>query len=409
MTPTALAERTEPVVAPSPTGLEPPPDERRTRATGQRRRPWLRWVAIALLVLFTATGWSYYQALSYPGSAGWEMRTVEWLRAHGAGRTVDSIEVWYYTRHHPPTSGVPHGPFPEPLTTAQAALVAQAQLHDALPALDPAVRPSLREEAVWRPGRLGPGGTPATYTTWFRPDPGHPTLVAGELWLDPSQARLNLLAGTKDPGGGPWPGSAQVAPSQRSSTLAAFNSGFLMSGAHGGFYENGHTVRRLRPGKASVVISSDGRPTIAEWGRDFRSTRGLAAVRQNLALIVDHGRAVRGLTRNTHFSWGSRRSQLEYVWRSGVGVDAGGHLIYIAGNTFTLKTLAAALVQAHAVRAMELDIHNDMVTANLFTPEPDHPGQVRAVKLLPQMPRPATRYLQPDQRDFFTVQLRPLP
>jgi len=25
------------------------------------------------------------------------------------------------------------------------------------------------------------------------------------------------------------------------------------------------------------------------------------------------------------------------------------------------------------------------------------------------MPRPATRYLQPDQRDFFTVQLRPLP
>ena len=73
-------------------------------------------------------------------------------------------------------------------------------------------------------------------------------------------------------------------------------------------------------------------------------------MRQNLALIVDHGRPVKGLNRNTHFTWGTRKSQLEYVWRSGLGIDAQGHLIYIAGNNFTLTTLASALVQAHAVR-----------------------------------------------------------
>lgn len=405
MTPTALVERTAPVPATAPAELDAPHDEAQNGPRRQRR-PWRRRIAVVLLVVLTPVVWSYSRALSYPGSASWEMRTVEWLRAHGAGGTVDSIEVWYYTRHHPPTTGVPTGPLPRSLTPSQARLVTAEQSRGRLPRLNPAIRPSLRGEAVWHPGRRGPGGRPAIYTTWFRPDPAHPTLVAGELWVDPSQARLNLVAGTKDPGGGPWPGTSQVDPRQRSITLAAFNSGFLMGGAHGGFYENGRTYKRLRPGKASVVIARNGRPTVAQWGRDVRSMQGVAAVRQNLALIVDHGRAVKGLTRNTHFSWGSRQSQLEYVWRSGLGVDAAGHLIYIAGNKFTLTTLAAALVQAHAVRAMELDIHNDMVTANLFAPEPNHPGQVRAAKLLPQMPRPATRYLQPDQRDFFTVTLR---
>ena len=107
--------------------------------------------------------------------------------------------------------------------------------------------------------------------------------------------------------------------------------------------------------------------------------------------------AVKGLTRNTDFRWGTHRSQLEYVWRSALGISAQGHLIYIAGNYFTPSTLAKALVEAHAVRGMQLDIHNDMVTANLFTPQRLHPGVIHATKLLPSMPRPATRYLQPDR------------
>ncbi len=405
MTPTALAERPA-----SPTEasakIPRPPVAPSERTQPRRRRRWRRRILVVLLVMLTPMAWSYCRALSYPGSAGWEMRTVEWLRSHGAGGTVDSLEVWYYTRHHPPTSGVPKGPLPELPSAVQTRLVARERSRGNGPLLDPAVRPSLRGEAVWHPGRLGPGGHPAMYTTWFRPDPRHPTLVAGELWIDQSQARLDLIAGTKDPGGGPWPGTAQVDPRYRHSTLAAFNSGFLISGAHGGFYEDGRTRGRLRPGKASVVLTRDGRATVAEWGREVRSTRDVAAVRQNLSLIVDDGRVVKGLTANTHFDWGSRRSQLEYVWRSALGVDARGHLVYIAGNKFTLTTLANALVQAHAVRGMELDIHNDMVTANLFSSPLDHPGRLVAAKLLPGMPRPATRYLQPDQRDFFAVTLR---
>ncbi len=187
---------------------------------------------------------------------------------------------------------------------------------------------------------------------------------------------------------------------------AELTAGFLMRDARGGFYEGGHHARRLRDQEASVVIFRNGHATVAKWGRDAHFSQDVWAVRQNLALIVDHGRAVQGLRRNNHFIWGSRRSQLEYVWRSGIGIDARGQLIYIAGDKFALTTLASAFVQVGAVRAMELDIHFHEVTANLFTPRGPGPNALNATKLLPGMPRPATRYLQPDQRDFFTVTLR---
>lgn len=373
-----------------------------------RRRPrrWVRCVAVLLLVFTAVSSWSYAHALTARGSAGWQMRTVEWLRNHGAGGTVDNLEVWYYTRHHPPTSGVPSRSLPGQPSAHDRGVVAAQRAYGVAPRVDPAVRPALPGEASWTPGPASSSGRPAIYTTWFRPDPRHPTLTAGVLWIDQSQSRLDLVAGTMQPGGGPWPGHAEVDTRHRPATVAAFNAGFLMRDAQGGFYENGHRARRLRNGQASVVIRRDGRATVGRWGRDVALTPDVWAVRQNLALIVDHGRAVRGLTRNGHFRWGSRRSQLEYVWRSGIGVDPQGHLIYIAGDKFNLTTLAAAFVQAHAIRAMELDIHFGEVSANLYSPGNGTSNHVNASKLLPGMPRPATRYLQPDQRDFFTVRLR---
>ena len=74
--------------------------------------------------------------------------------------------------------------------------------------------------------------------------------------------------------------------------------------------------------------------------------------------------------------------------------------MYVAGNQLTLGVLADTLVRAGAVTAMELDIHNGMVTFNLFT---HADGQLQGHKLLPNMPKSANRYLQPDWRDFFVV------
>ena len=51
---------------------------------------------------------------------------------------------------------------------------------------------------------------------------------------------------------------------------------------------------------------------------------------------------------------------------------------------------------------MQLDINSYWVTFNSYAP----PAPAQPSSLLPGMTRPVTRYLSPDDRDFFAVYLR---
>jgi hypothetical protein len=51
---------------------------------------------------------------------------------------------------------------------------------------------------------------------------------------------------------------------------------------------------------------------------------------------------------------------------------------------------------------MELDINSEWVTLNFYSAW----GAMGAQKLLPDMTRDASRYLTPDDRDFFAVYAR---
>lgn len=255
------------------------------------------------------------------------------------------------------------------------------------------------------PGRLGPDGGPLLYSGYLRPDPAYPSVVAGVVWIRAGGSVAHLVAGTREPGGAGWPGNAQVPPSAVPNLLATFNSGFQMRDITGGFYENGRTARPLVAGQASLVIDQNGNATVAEWGRDVSMSPNIAAVRQNLALVVDAGTPVPGLAANAHGRWGNAKNQYQYTWRSGAGIDASGNLIYVAGSGMDLKTLASALVGAGAVRGMQLDIHDGMASFASWKPDPAT-GANTPTKLLPAMSRPADRYLIPDQRDFFYLSVR---
>ncbi|MDT5310447.1 MAG: hypothetical protein QOE48_6161 [Mycobacterium sp.] len=100
-----------------------------------------------------------------------------------------------------------------------------------------------------------------------------------------------------------------------------------MSRYSGGFFLDGTTVRDLIVGKASAVIDASGHLTVGQWGRDVQMGPHVLAVRQNLALIVDHGRPVSGLDRNTDHRWGNTRNQLQYTWRSAMGVTSSGDIV----------------------------------------------------------------------------------
>ncbi|WP_353374168.1 hypothetical protein [Mycobacterium sp.] len=86
-------------------------------------------------------------------------------------------------------------------------------------------------------------------------------------------------------------------------------------------------MRDVIVGKASAVIDASGHLTVGQWGRDVQMGPHVLAVRQNLALIVDHGRPVSGLDRNTDHRWGNTRNQLQYTWRSAMGVTSSGDIV----------------------------------------------------------------------------------
>ena len=377
----------------------PPPAPDRRRRTVRRRT-----IAVALAVLLVAPAVSYGRALTYPGSATFQMRTVEWIRDHGGNPLVDRIENWWYTLNSPTGAA----PDPAALPVNRAGAVAGAPTSWPLPAPAPLARlarPStVPGEGTWVPGRLDPAGAPAVFTTFVRPDPKHPSVVAGVAWIRAGDTRARLVPGTVEPGGTGWPGGARVGPGDVRALVATFNSGWKMKGARGGFYLQGRAVGRLRTGQASLVIDDTGAATVGSWGRDVTMSPRVVAVRQNLALIVDNGRPAVGLTANSGQRWGNTKNQYQYTWRSAVGVDAAGNLIYVGGVNLTLQALATALTDARAVRGMELDIHSAMVSFASWAPAAA--GTPVPTKLLPNMSRSADRYLSADERDFFYLTLR---
>ena len=343
---------------------------------------------IALLVAL-AMVWptvSYARALTYPGDASFLVRSVEWVRDHGGGGLVDTVENWWFAQG-------PTGP-PDPASVPAPAPAPAGALSGASP---------LPGEGAWTAAATTATGRSAVFTTFQRPDPAHPAVIAGVARIDQTVTQAQMIAGTRQPGISVAADRAQVPAQLRSVLVATFNSGFKMKDARGGAFLDGRAVVPLRDGAASLVIDSAGRVDIVAWNGGPTPGPGVIAVRQNLDLIVTGGQPVAGLDSNANGTWGSTNNQLQYTWRSGVGVDAGGDLVYVGGGNLTLATLADAMTSAGVVRGMEFDIHNQMVDMLTY----QHQGGVMSsTKLLPDMPRGTDRYLVPDQRDFFAITMR---
>ena len=143
---------------------------------------------------------------------------------------------------------------------------------------------------------------------------------------------------------------------------------------------------------------------IGRWGSDVTMAPDVVAVRQNLSMIVSHGRPAQGLGNDSFLKWGATLGNAVLVWRSGVGVTRDGALVYAAGPGLSVQSLASLLARAGAVRAMELDINTEWTSAMYYTPRAG--AQIGPHKLLVGMYQGPTRYLIPDQRDFFAMYVR---
>jgi hypothetical protein len=136
----------------------------------------------------------------------------------------------------------------------------------------------------------------------------------------------------------------------------------------------------------------------------------VVSVRQNLNLLVDGGHVVPAAYSGSPAVWGRTLHGADYVWRSGIGITANGALVYVGGPGLNLVDLGNLLVDAGAVRAMELDINTDWVNFNTYRP-PTPAGPAAAsngTDLVPGMTGGPGRYFEPWwARDFITMSAKP--
>lgn len=387
------------------------------RTASRARRVALVAALLALLPVLA----SYVHAMTRESSSTLGIRSVEWLRENGAAGIVSKIESIYYSLTAPSkggptlkslpsvgyaTAGHGHTSRPSGSSSTGSSISARSLFEAAgistyRPAnLAPILHPVLPGEGAWRSAAPNAGLYPPILVTTLRNLPEYPRTLAGLAWIDKTRTRLSLIPGLSEPAVELPRGSAEVPPAGRSRLLATFNSGFKLSDSGGGVVLNGHTYATMRDGTATLVGYRDGHADVIAWPYGPKAPASMSFARQNLPLIVNHGRPNPNL--NDGPEWGATLGNAILVWRSAIGVDARGNLIYLAGDYQTVGSLADTLVHVGAMRAMELDINSYWVSFITY----GRPGAKNPRNLLPDMNRSPRRYLEPDDRDFFAVYAR---
>jgi hypothetical protein len=375
------------------------PERRRQVARKRRRTRRRRVVAVVVLVLLTPVLYSYVTTMMRPSSLPLQIRSVEWVRTHHGAWLVNDVERLWYTWNAPSKGGPTLRTLPT-VGVAPAPVVTPKVTVFRPPRIAALIRPRLPGEGVWRStGRVVNGAPPVLVTT-FRSDPTYPRTVAYVAWFDQTRTQLALYPGRYEPPNANPRGPMEVPHSQRWRLLAVFNSGFMYRDSHGGFFLNGDSVTPLQRGQGTIVAYKNGRVDVVSWHHGARPPRNVVLAHQNLPLIVNHGKP-NPLLRDGSL-WGSTLGNAVQVWRSGVGVDRHGNLIYAAANYQTAASIAAILIHAGAVRAIELDINAEWPSLITY----GHGGTGNATKVVPNTQQPTGRYLSPDDRDFFAVYRR---
>jgi hypothetical protein len=365
----------------------------------------LRRVAlVAALVALIPAIFSYVGAINAPSNSSVGIRTVEWLRDHGAAGLVAQVESIYYSLTAPSKGGPTLHALPK-VGYGAAGSSATAGGQQGVPAeyrppnVAAVMQPSLPGEGVWRATRPALESAPPVLVSTYRDQPEYPRVVAGLAWINTKRTTVTLNPGRLEPSVTLPRGSMDVPQGSRGKLIATFNSGFKLSDSRGGFVVGGHTYATMQDGQGTLVGYSDGHVDVMNWNYGSTAPANVSFARQNLPLIVNEGKPSPNLANG---EWGATVGNAVLVWRSGIGVDSHGNLIYASGEEQSAESLAKALVHAGAVRALELDINSYWVSFITYAA----PGAEGAKNLLPSMDRTAQRYLEPDDRDFFAIYSR---
>ena len=352
---------------------------------------------MAVLLLLSPAVYSYTTTMAQPSSLPLGVRSVEWLRTHHGNWLVDEVEHVYYSWKAPNKGG----PQLKRLPAVGLSPAPKVPRHTVRPApIKSLFTFPLPGEGVWKwTGPLVSGRPPVLVTT-FRSELAYPRIVAYVAWFDHTRTALAFYPGRYEPPTAPIRGPMSVPQNQRWRLYATFNGGFTYADGHNGSSINGRSYEPLKDGLATLIGYRNGRVAIKTWRGGANAGPQVAFARQSLPPIIRNGQLNPAL--NDSSQWGATLGNAVRVWRTGVGIDRHGNLIYAAADFQTVTTLAEILLRAGAVQAMQFDINPEWPSLITYS----HQGGLGPTKVVPNVMQSATRYLVPDDRDFFAVYRR---
>ena len=381
--------------------------QRRAAAARRRRRRRLVLVVAGLVVLLLPAFYSYTAWMLQPTSMSLGVRSVEWVKVQPGGTwLVDEIEHFYYSWKAPKKGGpqlksLPAVGLTRPtMTNARPKPARAGHMAAWPPRIKPVFAQPLPGEGVWKPTGSPVGGGPPVLVTSFRTERDYPRVVAYVAWFDHTRTAVAFYPGRYEPPKAAVRGPTMVPYGQRWRLLATFNAGFTYAYGGNGSTDNGRVNEPLKAGLATLVGYRDRRVSIMKWRGGPNAGPNVAWARQSLPPIVWDGKVNPNL--DLSIKWGQTLGNAVRVWRTGVGIDRRGNLIFVAADAQTVVTLAQIFQHIGAVRAMQFDINPYWHTLITYT---HHNGLVPTM-VEPQPNHTADRYLVPDDRDFFAVYRR---
>jgi hypothetical protein len=387
------------------------PGQRKVRFRRLRRfarRPVVRVIGAILAVFLAFVMFSAGQAAFRSNGQGFSANLAEWARDHYLGPVVTFGEWLSYS---PPQAGgkpsfsytVPKG---EQVTSPSTK--GKGRHKGFVPDIPAPLRslasgPALSGEGQWRAVEKVKG-EPAILITFLR-DATYTSDSSGIASIDQRLVRFSLRPGTEDPGPANWGVSNYIPQGERTGLLATFNGGFKLDSAGGGFYLNGIYHGSLIDGAASIVYYKNGTIKVGQWGRDFKMSSRIAGVRQNLKLIIDHGKVSPNLNQDIETKFGATLGGGYYVWRSGLGITKDNRIVYVYGQALNVQDLALLLSRAGAVEAMQMDINPAWMKFDYYQAN-GHPSDPTPTPLMPNQQPSAYSYYTPSTRDFTAVYAR---
>ncbi len=272
--------------------------------------------------------------------------------------------------------------------------------------VNPKFKPE-QNEGVWndRPLKIFPGQEVMAFT-YIRPDPDRPYAYVTIIQADMKVLHLSAVAGTKQPGGPVGMSGPGVVPEQIKNSgrlVAAFDGGFQYRDGEYGMIVGNTTYLPLKPDIGTLIGYTNGDLKIIKYkGQNLGP--GVEFVRQNCPILIEDGLSAVTDEKNKKL-WGRTPSFDIKTWRSGIGLNKNGNVLYAVGNNLTPQTLADALLSAGAVEAIQLDINPYWVRFNIFDDTGN--GTYHTSTLINKIQDGSKEYLNGYTKDFFYLYKNP--